>query len=348
VNEQGKRKTPSIVAFHDGEIVTGIDAKNLLHKKPRSTYPNVLSLLGRQYNDPVVKSIHDKWMFPYRLNEHNERNSLYAIFIDDNITMIPQDLVGIMLSYAKMIASKVATGSVKDCVISIPAYFNQQQRQAVIDAARLASLNVLSLINSNTAAALNWGIEREFSSENDTYAVFYDMGSAGTTVSLIAFKAVPDETAPPTPAPKKKDKIKDKEKTKKEKEKEKEQQKNKDKEDEKEVDDASEKTDKEIENEKESPSTPPAPPTVGQATVLAYSWDPTLGGREFDRTLAKYFQSMVNKAKGEDIATNQRVMAKLLAAAQKTKETLTANQNVPVSVDCLHEDYYLKTQIKID
>lgn len=285
-NEQGKRKTPTIVAFHDGEIIVGIDAKNMLHKKPLSTFANVMQLIGRSFNDPIVKKVQDPWIFPYRLVELKERGGLYGIPLDDNVTMTPQDLVGVILGYAKSIASKVSTSAVKDCVIAIPPFYNQRQRQAIHDAARLAGLNVLALINGNTAAAINWGIDREFNGENDTYAIFYDMGASSTSASLISFRSVPDESA------------------------------------------------------KKNAS------NVNQATVIAYAWDQTLGGRDFDRKLAKHFQSMVNKAKGEDVATNRRVMAKLMAAAQKTKETLTANAKVPVSIDGLQEDYDFKTEVK--
>ncbi len=99
---------------------------------------------------------------------------------------------GFLFERAKDIAKKAAETEVKDCVITVPPFFDQSQRQGVIDAARLGGLNVLAMLSDNTAAAINWALEREFDA-NPTKAIFFDMGASSTKVSLIHFTGTPDE-----------------------------------------------------------------------------------------------------------------------------------------------------------
>ncbi|MBS1890089.1 MAG: Hsp70 family protein [Actinobacteria bacterium] len=113
-----------------------------------------------------------------------------------------ETVVAFLLERARDIAKKTAETDVRDCVITVtndqslkyqvPPFFTQYQRQAIVDAAKLVGLNVLAFLTDNTAAAINFAIERDFDS-NQVKAIFYDMGSSSTKVSLIHFSGTPDE-----------------------------------------------------------------------------------------------------------------------------------------------------------
>jgi len=188
LNEAAGRKTPTVVAFNRGEMVIGADAANLIVRSPQTTFGYASLLLGRKFDDPVIEELKDTFFFNYKLTENKNRNSTFSITMDESTHFTPEDLVAILLSYSKDIAAKSSGTGVKDAVIIIPPYLTEAQRRAVIDAAKLADLNVLSLVNKGTAVAINFGIERQFE-ENATNVIFYDMGAGSTTATLVSYKA---------------------------------------------------------------------------------------------------------------------------------------------------------------
>lgn len=195
LNDQSTRKTPSAVGFDRGDFLIGVDAMNLQSKSPKTVFSSIQLLLGKQYNDQIMERVP---YFLYSLEKEENRN-IYAIPYDTNITFIPEDLAGMLLNYAKETATKSSGFSIKDCVITVPMFWTQSQRQALLDAAQLAGLHVLSLINENSAAALNYASGREFS-EQPQHVIIYDMGATSTKVALVQFKAnVDSKTNKTTP-----------------------------------------------------------------------------------------------------------------------------------------------------
>jgi hypoxia up-regulated 1 len=200
LNDASQRKTPTVVSYFQRDLLIGTDAKNLVSRtksqfvtnlqiarSPSHVYTNIHRLLGRQYGDPEVEQAIKDRRFPYKLVEFQGG---YGIYHDETITFGPEDILALLLSNAKETAAKNAGMAIKDCVITVPAFYTQFQRQAVLDAAKIAGVNVLSLLNDNTAVALNWGIERQFDSENYTNVVFYDMGATKTEATLVTYKSV--------------------------------------------------------------------------------------------------------------------------------------------------------------
>ena len=142
--------------------------------------------MGKEYGDSDVEKAISEGKFPYKLVEFQGG---YGIYLDESITFAPEDILAFIISNAKDIAAKNAGMLIKDCVITVPSFYNQFERQSILDAAKIAGVNVLSLLNDNTAIALNWGIERQFD-ENVTTVVFYDMGATKTEATLVTFKSV--------------------------------------------------------------------------------------------------------------------------------------------------------------
>lgn len=209
LNEQSSRKTPAAVTFsRNGDLLLGTDAKNLITRQPDSVATGFFGLLGKSWGHPTIENDAIKPFYSYKLVNESGR---YGFSVDENTILIPEELAAILLKYLKDFASKAAAMTVKDCVITVPPFFNQQQRQAVLDSAKLAGLNVLSLLNQDAAIGLHFAVERLFTSAppsaasaegededgsdaaNSTQFFIFDMGSAVTTVSFMNFKFTSDE-----------------------------------------------------------------------------------------------------------------------------------------------------------
>eukprot|EP01116_Phalansterium_solitarium_P019907 TRINITY_DN5727_c0_g1_i1.p1 TRINITY_DN5727_c0_g1~~TRINITY_DN5727_c0_g1_i1.p1 ORF type:complete len:1020 (-),score=364.52 TRINITY_DN5727_c0_g1_i1:14-3073(-) len=189
LNDNSGRKTHTLVGFDRDEVVYGVDANNFLTKSPKTIYSLTPQLLGRQYGDPVVTSLKD-FIFNDLVN-HTERGGIYGIPKDD-IMFGPEDLMGMILGQMRELGVKQPGGStVKDVVITVPAFYTASQRQALLDAAKLGGANVLALLHQHTAIGINYGVEKDWD-ENGTNVIFFDMGAGSTQVSLVTYKAVND------------------------------------------------------------------------------------------------------------------------------------------------------------
>jgi hypoxia up-regulated 1 len=188
-NVHSKRKTEVMVGFHDGERLFGSNALNLLTRKPHFTYSKLRHLGGRGIDHPTVKSLAKQYYAnDIVANETNLRLGLvHHKGKDDEKVYKVEELLAMVLQHAKDITK--AYGEVKvvrDCVLTVPAFFTETERAAIIDAASIAGLKVLSLIEENTAAALQYGIDRKF--ENGTHNVlYYNMGSNSLQVSIVSY-----------------------------------------------------------------------------------------------------------------------------------------------------------------
>ncbi|KAI5643336.1 hsp70 protein domain-containing protein [Phthorimaea operculella] len=188
LNKESKRKTPAVVAFRDDVRTFGEDAVTVGVRFPKNSYKFLLDLLGKPYDHPLVKSFRER--YPYYDIEVSDRGT--PVFVhDENTKFTPEELVAQLLAKAKEF-SEISHGyPISECVITVPGYFNQAERRAMREAASLAGLNVLQLINDYTAIAINYGIfRRKEINESAWYALFFDMGAASTKAALVEYKTV--------------------------------------------------------------------------------------------------------------------------------------------------------------
>lgn len=220
--------------------------------------------------------------------------------VDGKDSYTPEELLSMVLNHAEEMT--IAYGkekgneftSVRDCVLTVPSFATQSERQAYLDAASLADFNVLGLIDENTASALNFGMDKTMT-EPKIY-LFYNLGASSLQVSVIKFHSydIPES-----------------------------------------------KYSKKMKN-------------VGSIEVLGKAWDQTLGGQAFDNRLLDYMADHFNrewrKARGheKDVRENPRAMTKLRLQANKVKHVLSANQEIPVHLDSLHDDMSLSMHISRD
>jgi hypoxia up-regulated 1 len=144
-------------------------------------------LLGREYGDPLVEARRGTRLL-YDLRKDDERNT-YAVNVAPNITLSPEELTGMILRYAKALAKESVQEDVRDCAITVPPYFTVRQRQALLDAARLAGFAPLGLINEGTAAATHY-LSKLPLEKLPRYVMLYDMGAMDTSATLFEVKHV--------------------------------------------------------------------------------------------------------------------------------------------------------------
>ncbi|KAL6750263.1 Hsp70 protein-domain-containing protein [Haematococcus lacustris] len=187
-NEMSKRKTPSLVGFANGERLLGEEASSFAVRFPETTIARAMDLLGRAGDDSALQQMLKAHKLPHRVVSHPTRG-VAAVEVSSNGTMFSgEELVGSLLQYARQIAEAQSGAAVTDAVVAVPAFFGQSQRQALINAASLVGVNIIGIINTHTAAALQFGIERDFANATK-HVVFYDMGSGSTVVALVRFSS---------------------------------------------------------------------------------------------------------------------------------------------------------------
>jgi len=191
LNEATQRKSSSAAGFNSqDERVYGNEAQNLLGKVPKQVFILSKLLLGKGLNSESVKSFATQ-LYPYVFEADTVTGGVLMRY-DVNATYRPEEMVAFVLSYAKQIAEGHAKTSIKDCVITIPPFFGHLERLAMLNAASIAGLNVLSLLHESTAFAFKYGFDKEseFSVESPTNVVFYDLGASSYKVSVVQFGAV--------------------------------------------------------------------------------------------------------------------------------------------------------------
>lgn len=179
-DENGRRLTPSVVSFgKDKKILIGDDAKSQLFANPKRSIASIKRLIGRKIFSPEVQKA--KVLLPYQLVEGPDQNVAIEI---DNQTYLPQEISALILKRMKEIAEAKFQQPVHQAVVTVPAYFNDNQRQATADACRIAGLEVIRMINEPTAAALAYGYGRGL---HETVAV-YDLGGGTFDISILRLK----------------------------------------------------------------------------------------------------------------------------------------------------------------
>ncbi|XP_012231732.2 hypoxia up-regulated protein 1 isoform X1 [Linepithema humile] len=187
LNKESKRKTPVAIAFRDGERSFGEDAQVVGVRFPQNTFSYILDLLGKPIDNPLVQLYQKRFPY-YDIIADDERKTI-AFRLNKNTTYTPEELLAQILHKGKEMAEASAHQKVNEAVITVPGFFNQAERRALIQAAELADLKVLQLINDYTAVALNYGVfGRTQINDSAHYIMFYDMGASSTTATIVSYQ----------------------------------------------------------------------------------------------------------------------------------------------------------------
>uniref|UniRef100_A0A8C7ABF6 Hypoxia up-regulated protein 1 n=1 Tax=Neovison vison TaxID=452646 RepID=A0A8C7ABF6_NEOVI len=194
LNKESRRKTPVTVTLKENERFFGDSAASMAIKNPKATLRYFQHLLGKQEGNPHVA------LYRARFPEHElgfdpQRQTVH-FQISPQLQFSPEEVLGMVLNYSRSLAEDFAEQPIKDAVITVPAFFNQAERRAVLQAARMAGLKVLQLINDNTATALSYGVFRRKDINTTAQNVmFYDMGSGSTVCTIVTYQTVKTKEA---------------------------------------------------------------------------------------------------------------------------------------------------------
>ncbi|KAH9424253.1 hypothetical protein DERP_004435 [Dermatophagoides pteronyssinus] len=180
-NDQGNRTTPSYVAFTDTERLIGDAAKNQVAMNPANTIFDAKRLIGRRFDEPSVKSDMKHW--PFKVVSESGKPKIEVEFKGEQKRFWPEEVSAMVLTKMKETAEAYLGQKVTDAVITVPAYFNDSQRQATKDAGVIAGLNVLRIINEPTAAAIAYGLDKKGGGEKNV--LIFDLGGGTFDVSVL-------------------------------------------------------------------------------------------------------------------------------------------------------------------
>uniref|UniRef100_A0A1A9Z8I1 Heat shock 70 kDa protein cognate 4 n=1 Tax=Glossina pallidipes TaxID=7398 RepID=A0A1A9Z8I1_GLOPL len=181
-NDQGNRTTPSYVAFTETERLIGDAAKNQVAMNPQNTIFDAKRLIGRKFDDPPVQADMKHW--PFDVVNIDGKPKIQVIYKDEKKTFFPEEISSMVLSKMKETAEAYLGKLVTNAVITVPAYFNDSQRQATKDAGTIAGLNVLRIINEPTAAAIAYGLDKKAAGERNV--LIFDLGGGTFDVSILS------------------------------------------------------------------------------------------------------------------------------------------------------------------
>jgi heat shock protein 1/8 len=183
-NDQGNRTTPSFVAFTDTERLIGDAAKNQVAMNPHNTVFDAKRLIGRKFADAEVQS--DMKHFPFKIIDRAGKPVIQIEFKGETKTFTPEEISSMVLIKMRETAESYLGGTVNNAVITVPAYFNDSQRQATKDSGLIAGLNVLRIINEPTAAAIAYGLDKKTVGERNV--LIFDLGGGTFDVSLLTIE----------------------------------------------------------------------------------------------------------------------------------------------------------------
>ncbi|PHH59011.1 hypothetical protein CDD81_3948 [Ophiocordyceps australis] len=265
-NEVSNRATPSLVGFGPKSRYLGEAAKTQEISNLKNTVGCLKRLAGRSFNDPDIQL--EQQHVTAALVDIEGQVGAEVSYLGNKDKFTATQLVAMYLSKIKHIAANELRLPVADLCMSVPPWFTDAQRRALLDAAEIAGLKVLRLINDNTAAALGWGITKldlPGPEERPRRVCFIDVGHSNYSCSVVEFRK-------------------------------------------------------------------------GELAVKATTWDRNFGGRDFDKALVDHLAKEFKGKYKVDIATHGRAMARTIAAAEKTKKILSANQQAPVNIESLMND----------
>nr|XP_013011041.1 hypoxia up-regulated protein 1 isoform X2 [Cavia porcellus] len=194
LNKESRRKTPVTVTLKENERFFGDTAAGMAIKNPKATLRYFQHLLGKQADNPHVALYRAR--FPEHELQFDPQRQTVHFRISPQLQFSPEEVLGMVLNYSRSLAEDFAEQPIKDAVITVPAFFNQAERRAVLQAARMAGLKVLQLINDNTATALSYGVFRRKDINTTAQNImFYDMGSGSTVCTIVTYQTVKTKEA---------------------------------------------------------------------------------------------------------------------------------------------------------
>ncbi len=185
-NDQGNRTTPSYVAFTETERLIGDAAKNQVARNPRNTVFDAKRLIGRRFSDPVVQADMKLWPFKVECGP-NDKPHIVVDFKGETKKFQAEEVSSMVLTKMKETAEAFLGKPIKDAVVTVPAYFNDSQRQATKDAGTIAGLNVLRIINEPTAAAIAFGLDKK-KEKGEKNVIIFDLGGGTFDVSVLSIE----------------------------------------------------------------------------------------------------------------------------------------------------------------
>merc|ERR1719333_1976829 len=186
-NDQGNRTTPSYVSFSDSERLIGDAAKNQSAMNPTNTVFDAKRLIGRQFADPAVTADRKHWPFAV-VPGPNDRPKIEVEHQGERKQFFPEEISSMVLAKMKDTAEAYLGTGVSTAVITVPAYFNDAQRQATKDAGAIAGLNVMRIINEPTAAAIAYGLDKKSNMAGEKNVLIFDLGGGTFDVSLLTIE----------------------------------------------------------------------------------------------------------------------------------------------------------------
>jgi len=183
-NDQGNRTTPSYVAFTDTERLIGDAAKNQTAMNPVNTVFDAKRLIGRKFDDADVQSDMKHW--PFKVINDSTKPKIEVEYKNEVKTFYPEEISSMVLTKMKETAEGYLGNTVANAVITVPAYFNDSQRQATKDAGTISGMNVLRIINEPTAAAIAYGLDKKVGGERNV--LIFDLGGGTFDVSILTIE----------------------------------------------------------------------------------------------------------------------------------------------------------------
>ncbi|CAO3698534.1 hypothetical protein G6F70_003686 [Rhizopus microsporus] len=183
-NDQGNRTTPSYVAFTDTERLIGDAAKNQVAMNPHNTIFDAKRMIGRRFNDAEIQADMKHW--PFKVIDKDGKPNIQVEHKGETKTFTPEEISSMVLSKMKETSESYLGTTVSSAVITVPAYFNDSQRQATKDAGTIAGLNVLRIINEPTAAAIAYGLDKK--TKGEANVLIFDLGGGTFDVSLLTIE----------------------------------------------------------------------------------------------------------------------------------------------------------------
>jgi len=183
-NDQGNRTTPSYVAFTDNERLIGDAAKNQVAMNPENTVFDAKRLIGRKFEDSAVQADMKHW--PFDVISEGGKPKIRVIYKGESKLFFPEEISSMVLTKMKETAEAYLGKTVTDAVVTVPAYFNDSQRQATKDAGTICGLNVLRIINEPTAAAIAYGLDKKVGGERNV--LIFDLGGGTFDVSILTIE----------------------------------------------------------------------------------------------------------------------------------------------------------------
>ena len=183
-NDMGERTTPSVVSFTKTERLIGQSAKNQITRNFKNTIYDAKRLIGRRYDEDTVKKDMKLWPFKVEKDKSGDRPVIVVDYLGETKRFYAEEISAMILEKLKKNAEDYLGKKITDAIVTVPAYFNDSQRQATKDAGRIAGLNVLRMINEPTAAAVAYGLDNK--SDNENNILIFDLGGGTFDVSVLS------------------------------------------------------------------------------------------------------------------------------------------------------------------